>query len=155
AQSIYEDLAKKPAFKAAASVGLSRALESQGEYDKALSTVESALKEFPKDVNLLARKAEVLYLRGRRDDAATAAAAPLAIKADHFPARWVRAQVYRDKGDLKKADSEFRWFVRTYSERDDKGDPIKDAEQLVIVGLAGCENARFNRLSDQFEFVLN
>ena len=28
-----------------------------------------------------------------------------------FLARWVRAQIYRDRGDLKKADAEFRTLL--------------------------------------------
>src|SRR6185312_9746484 len=74
---------------------------------------------------------------------------------EQFLARWVRAQIYRDRGVMKKADAECKWFVRTYTQRDQKDDPIKDAEELVLVGLAGAENARWNNLPDQFEFILN
>jgi tetratricopeptide (TPR) repeat protein len=63
--------------------------------------------------------------------------------------------VYRDRGDLKKADAEFRWFVRTYTERSDKDDDIKDPDELLLVGLAGTENARWHNLSDQFRVILN
>src|SRR5262249_51280534 len=45
--------------------------------------------------------------------------------------------------------------VRTYSERSNADDDIKDADQLLIVGLAGSENARWNNLSDQFSFILS
>jgi tetratricopeptide (TPR) repeat protein len=155
AQSQYEELAKNPKLRSPATIGLSRALASQGEYDKALAVVEKALKDLPKDANLLARQAEVLYLRGRADAAEKAAEAALKGSKDHFLARWVRAQVYRDRGELKKADAEVRWFVRTYTERSNADNDIKDPEELLLVGLAGCENARWNNLSDQFEFILN
>jgi len=156
AQELYEDLAKvkEPGPRAAAVVGLSLALESQGEYDKALEVVESAVKGLAKEVALQARRAELLHLRGRWDDAAKAADAALAIDKDNFLARWVTTQIARDKGDLKTADTGCRWFVRTYSERSDKEMDIKDADQLLIVGLAGAENARWNNLSDQFQFIL-
>src|SRR5262245_57547287 len=65
AREQYEELAKDAKLRSAATLGLSRALASEGEYDKALEVVEAALKDVPKDVNLLARRAEVLYLRGR------------------------------------------------------------------------------------------
>src|SRR5262249_47313323 len=68
--------------------------------------------------------------------------------------RWIRAQLYRDRGNLKKADAEFRWFVRTYSERSEQEKDIKDPEDLVIVALAAAENARWHSLSDQFDFIL-
>src|SRR5262245_26642677 len=61
AREQYEALTKDAKLRSAATVGLSRALESEGEYDKALEVVEAALKDAPKDAGLLARQAEVLY----------------------------------------------------------------------------------------------
>jgi len=163
AQEMFETLAKDVKLRPAATVGLSRALESEGKYDKALAVVETALKDHPKDASLLARQAELLYRRGRWDEAEKAA--NIAIEArSHaergneggvFLARWVRAQIYRDRGDIKKAGDECRWFVRTYVQREEKDDPIKDPEELVLVGLASAEHARWNNLSDQFQFILN
>jgi tetratricopeptide (TPR) repeat protein len=149
AQGIFEELLKDAKNRAAASVGLSRALQSQGEYDKALSAVESALKDVPKDANLLARKAEVLYTRGRWKDALEAADAALAVNAKQFTAHWVRAQVVRDQGDLVKAQQEVVWFLRAYN-----ADEAKTAEELMLVGLASAENARAKRLSDEFQTIL-
>jgi len=150
----YEKLAKEPKTVVPATVGISRAHESTGEYDKALAVVEALLKQNPKDDSLLARQAELLYLRGRWADAEKAADAAVAARNENFPARWVRAQIYRDRGELKKADDECRWFVRTYSARSDMEKDITDPEELVLVGLAGCENARWNKLADQFDFIL-
>ncbi|HTU88807.1 MAG TPA: tetratricopeptide repeat protein [Gemmataceae bacterium] len=155
AREMFETLAKDAKLRPTATIGLSRALESEGEYDKALAAVEAALKDNTKDAGLLARQAELLYLRGRWDEAEKAANAAIDASKDQFLARWIRAQIYRDRGDMKKADAECKWFVRTYSQRDEKDDPIKDPEQLVLVGLAGAENARWNNLPDQFEFILN
>jgi tetratricopeptide (TPR) repeat protein len=155
ARDLYETLAKDAKTHSPATVGLSRTLESEGEYDKALEIIEAAANDASKDAALLARKAELLYLRGRWDDAEKTANAALDISKDHFLARWVRAQIYRDRGDRKKADAECKWFVRTYTQRDEKDDPIKDPEELVLVGLAGAENARWNNLPDQFAFILN
>src|SRR5579883_1071854 len=155
AREMFETLAKDAKQRPAATVGLSRALESEGEYDEALEVVAAALKDHPKDASLLARQAELLYLRGRWDEAEKAANAAIEAAKDQFLARWVRAQIYRDRSDFKKADAECKWFVRTYSQRDDKDDPIKDPEELVLVGLAGAENARWNNLPDQFDFIVN
>src|SRR5438552_12963477 len=63
ARTLYEELLKDPKQKSAAAVGLSRSLQSVGEYDKALSVVDDALKDAAKDADLLARRAELLYLR--------------------------------------------------------------------------------------------
>jgi tetratricopeptide (TPR) repeat protein len=154
AREKYEALLKDDKLRAPASVGLSRAWESEGKYEKALEVVESALKDLPRDAGLLARQAEIFYLRGRWDDAETAAEKALKSQKDHFLARWIRAQIHRDRGNLKKADAEFRWFVRTYSERSEQEKDIKDPEDLVIVALAAAENARWHSLSDQFDFIL-
>jgi tetratricopeptide (TPR) repeat protein len=154
AREQFEMLGKDAKLRPAATVGLSRALESEGEYDKALEVVEAALKDAPKDAALLARQAEVLYLRGRWEEAEKAANTAIDADKNQFLARWVRIQVYRDRGDLKKADAECKWFVRTYTQRDQNDDPIKNPEELLLVGLAGSENARWNNLADQFTFIL-
>jgi tetratricopeptide (TPR) repeat protein len=155
AREQFEALLKDDKLKAAAAVGLSRALQSEGEYDKAAEAVEAALKDSTKDADLLARHAELLHLRGRWDEAEKEAEAALAVNKDHFLARWVQAQLYRDRGDLKKADTACRWFVRTYSQRSQNDNDIKDPEELLLVGLAGAENARWNGLADQFDFIVN
>ncbi|HEY7326508.1 MAG TPA: tetratricopeptide repeat protein [Gemmataceae bacterium] len=155
AREMFEMLAKDAKLRPPATVGLSRALESEGEYDKALEVISGALSDHPKDAGLLARQAELLYQRGRWDEAEKAANAALDASKDQFLARWIRAQIYRDRGDMKKADAECKWFVRTYVQRDEKDNPIKDPEELALIGLAGAENARWNNLPDQFEFILN
>src|SRR5262245_39155686 len=155
ARALYDDLANDPKHRVAAAVGLSHTWEDEGEYDKAVRVLDDALKAAPEQPDLLARRAELHYLRGRFEDALRAADAAVAKQDDQFLARWVRARVYRDRGDLPKADTEFRWFVRTYTQRDRAGRPIKDADALLLVAQAGAENARWHRLSDQFRFILN
>jgi cellulose synthase operon protein C len=155
ARAQYEQLGRDPKNKAATAVGVSRAWQSQGDYDKALAVVEETLKALPKDADLLARQAEVLYLRGRWPEAEQAAEAALDAAPDHFLARWIRAVVWRERGELKKADAEFRWFVRTYSERSERDQDVKDPDALLLIGHAGCENARWHNLPDQFAFILN
>jgi cellulose synthase operon protein C len=140
---------------ASAFIGWSKALQSQGDYDKALAVVEQGLEKIKGDADLLARKAEVLMLRGRWEDAEKAADQALAKKPEHFQARWVKAELLRDRGQLEKADEAFRWFVRTYTARSNEDKDIKDPEELAIVGRAGIENANAHALTDQFDFILN
>jgi tetratricopeptide (TPR) repeat protein len=157
ARELFEEVAKdaKDAKqRVLAALGISRCHESVGEYDKALAAIDTALKDNAKNPDLLARRAELLYLRGKWDDAEKAADQAIALDKDHFLARWVQSQIYRDRGELKKADAGFRWFVRMYNLRADKDKEISDPDELLLVGLAGAENARWNKLSDQFEFVL-
>ncbi len=150
AKALYEELAKDAKSKIPATIGLSKALQSQGEYDKALTAVEAVLADNAKDPALNARHAELLYLRGRWDDALKAAELAIAEDKNQLLARWVRVEVYRDRGDVDKAKEEVRWYIKFYNDND-----VKEPDDLLLVGLASLEHARWNKLSDQFEFVLN
>src|SRR5262249_12881642 len=95
------------------------------------------------------------YLRGRCDEAEKSAKEAHKHAEDNFAAHWVLGQVYRDRGDLDRADEEFRWFVRTYKQRSDDDKDITDPDELLLVGLAGIERARYHNLSDQYQFILD
>ena len=154
AREAYESLLKNPKTKAAAAVGISKTHQSQGDYDKALLVVDDALIDLPKNADLLARRAEVHYLRGQWAEAEKGALKALAEVEEQFLAKWIIGQIYRDRGELDKADEEFRWFVRTYTQRANNDMEITDPDILHLIGLAGCERARYHNLSDQFEFIL-
>lgn len=154
ARGLYETLAKEAANKVPAAIGISRTYQSQGEYDKALDAIDKALTDAPQNADLLAHRAEILYFRGRLPEALEAAEKAVAQNDSQFLARWIRSRIYWDRADFKAAEAENRWFVRTYSERSNKGNEIKDADDLLLVGLAGAENARWHNLSDQFRFIL-
>src|SRR5579859_2963990 len=61
AREQYTALAKDPNHAVAATVGLSRAWRSEGDYDKALAALDAALKDHPKEADLLAARADILY----------------------------------------------------------------------------------------------
>jgi tetratricopeptide (TPR) repeat protein len=154
ALALYQKLSRTGGQRVPAILGLSRALQSKGEYGNALNTIEAAVAEQPGQPDLEARRAELLYLRGRLEESFRAAEKVLQARPEHFLARWVRAQIYRDRADFKQADSELRWFVRTYTDRSNKDQEIKDPDDLLLVGLAGTENARWHNLSDQYRVIL-
>jgi tetratricopeptide (TPR) repeat protein len=154
AEEIYEDLVKEPKTAVLAAIGLSKAREAQGNYDGALAAVDIALKADAADADLLGRRAELLHFRGRWDEAKQAADAALKNSPNHLLARWVLGQILRDSGDWPKADEAFRWFVKHYTQRSDADMEITNPEELLIIGLAGLERARYHHIADQFEFVL-
>ncbi|MCI0377912.1 MAG: tetratricopeptide repeat protein [Gemmataceae bacterium] len=154
AKEIFEALLKEGKTRAAAAIGLSKAQEAVGAYEQAEKVVADALKDLPRSADLHARLAELHYLRGVWDKAESAAQKALDLNEEHFAARWVLGQVLRDRGNLDKADEEFRWFIRTFTRRENEDRPITDPDELLIVGLAGCERARYHNLSDQYEFIL-
>jgi tetratricopeptide (TPR) repeat protein len=150
ARALYGKLAKGGKDRAAGAVGLSRAWRAEGENDKALAALDDALRAEPRSADLLAERADLLYLRGRWDEAAKSADAALAASKDRYLAHWVLARVHRDRGELDRAGQELLWFVRAYNNND-----IPDPDNLLLVGLASCERARWDsRLSDQFQSVL-
>jgi tetratricopeptide (TPR) repeat protein len=155
ARALAETLAASPQHKTAATLLVSRTWQSEGDYDKALAVVDDALKAAADDPDLRARRAELLYLRGRWEDALADAEKAIARKDDQFLARFVRAEIYRDRGELPKADVEFRWFARTYTARNRANADVTDPDALLLIGLAGAENARWHNLADQFQFILN
>jgi tetratricopeptide (TPR) repeat protein len=150
ARAQYAALAKAGAERHKAAVGQSLACAAVGDYDAALAVIEAHLQTAPQDADLLARRAEVLYLRGRWAEGEKSARAALEAAPGNFAAHWALGQVLRDKGDVEAADDEFRWFVRAYNEKD-----ITDPGELLLVGLAALERARVHHLDDQYAFVLN
>jgi tetratricopeptide (TPR) repeat protein len=155
ARAQYEKLLGDEKQSAAAAVGIARTWLSEGDHPKALAAVEEALKKDGKNPDLLAARADILFQTGKWDQASKDAEAAIQLKGDHFLARWVRAELLRDRGEVTKADTEMRWFVRTYTQRDNADKPIQDPDDLLLVGLAGSENARWHSLSDQFRFLIN
>ncbi len=155
ARDLYAEKAKDDKLAVPAAVGIARAWLSEGEHGRARNVLDAALKKRAGNADLLAWRAEISYQIGQWDEALKDAEAALKDNKDHFVARWVRARVLRDKGDMANADQEMRWFVRTYTRRSNMDDDIKDPDELIIVGQAGTENARWHNLSDQFHFILN
>jgi tetratricopeptide (TPR) repeat protein len=147
----FEALAKDPANKAAASLGISKAYQAKGQYDQALAVIETALQGQPGQNDLQARRAELFFLRGRWDEAEKTADAVLAADPKNLLSRWVRGQIFRDRGDFKKADAEFRWFTRFYNDND-----VSAPEDLLLIGLATSEYSRWHKgLADQFQFIID
>lgn len=155
ARDLYAEKAKDEKLAVPATVGIARAWLSEGEHDKARKTLDTALKEHNDNADLLGWRAEVSYQTGKWEHALKDVEAALKADKDHFVARWVRARILRDQGDLTNADTEMRWFVRLYTRRSNMDDDITDPDELIIVGQAGAENARWHNLSQQFSFILN
>lgn len=150
----YDEHAKADKPPPAVFAGLSSCYRAIGDNTKALDALGAGLKASADNPDLLALRADLYYSLGKWDDATRDADSVLKKHADHFPARWVRARVLRDKGDLTGADTEMRWFVKAYTDAASAGKEIADVEKLLIVAQAGIENATTHNKPDQFQFVL-
>ncbi len=155
ARAAYEKLLGDEKTRTAAAIGLARTWLSEGQHDKARGALDEAIKKDDKNADLLAARADVQFQTGHWDEAATDSDAAIKANAEQFQARLVRAQLIRDRGDLVKADEEMRWFVRTYTRRDNDDKPIQDPDDLLQVGTAAAEYARWHALGDQFRFLIN
>lgn len=155
ARAQYEKLLPDDKLRTAATIGICRAWLSEGEFAKAKAVLEEGLKKQADQPDLLAHQADILYQQGQFDAALKLAEQIIKAQDEHFLARWVRARIIRDTGDMTKAVNEMRWFVRTYTARDRDDKPITNPDELLLVGQAATEYARWHSLSDQFRFLIN
>lgn len=134
----------------AAAIGLSRALDAEGDWKRAQEVTEQAIEAHPKSAALAARLGEIHLRRSRYSEAMAQAQAAIAIDADQPLAHLVLAHALAETGRLADADVEYRWFVRFYN----RVQP-KDAETLLLVAEGALQYARWHSVSQIFDFVVN
>jgi predicted Zn-dependent protease len=134
----------------AAAVGLARCQESTGHRDAAAQTLREAAKAHLQAAALPAELARLSLVRGDYPAATELADAALKLDADSVLADWVRGEVLTAQGKLPEANAAFQRLVNFYNQRQPK-----DPEVLRWIGLAAAHYARWNRLSDQFSFLVN
>lgn len=122
----------------------------QGERTVAEQLVSQALMDHEDSAALLAQSAKLNFERGRHDQAGQAVAKALQLDPDQLLARLIQAYLYTERGDLKKADDGFRWFVRYYNQNQPK-----DAESQVLVAMGASQYARWHSASQIFDFCVN
>lgn len=150
----YDELTKGDKPQPTAFAGQTECHRQMGNTSKALDAIAVGLKAHPDHPDLLALRADVFYSLGQWEDSLKDAETVTKKQPDHFAARWARARILRDKGDLTAADTEMRWFVRAYTEAANADKEITDSDKLLIVAQAGIENAVTHNKPDQFRFIL-
>lgn len=150
ALDVYGRLAKAEDRPVVTAIGLSRAHQSSGQWKSAAAVLEAARKTHPRDSRLPAHLAEVRFWLGQYRQAERAALAAIKLETDQPLARLVLADVYTETGRIAKADEAYRWFIRYYNRRQPK-----DAETLLLVARGSVRYARWNRVSQIFDFVVN
>ena len=65
-------------------------------------------------------------------------------------ALYLKAELARTSGRLDEAESQYRRLINFYNNQD-----VKKADSLRWIGRAAAQYARWNRLSDQFDFLVN
>ncbi|MBI2824829.1 MAG: tetratricopeptide repeat protein [Planctomycetia bacterium] len=133
-----------------AALGLARAKSSTGQLDEAAKILLAATMRQSRAAQLPAEAAQLALSRGAIEDAKKLADAALAIDPEQLAARWVQAELHRMAGRLDEANAGYKWFVDYYN-----GHDVNSVEAIEWIGLAAAQFARWNRLKDQFGFLVN
>ncbi|NQU20886.1 MAG: tetratricopeptide repeat protein [Candidatus Nealsonbacteria bacterium] len=142
---IYRPLAEKG--DPAAVLGVARCLRAQGKRAEVVKTLTAAAGEH---ADLHAELARAAFEQGDYKEAKTRADEAIKLDANQLLARWITAELDRVHGRLKEAERGYQWLVYYYN-----GNDVEDAESLRWIGLAAARYARWNRLDDQFSFIVN
>jgi tetratricopeptide (TPR) repeat protein len=144
----YDQLAEDEPVVAA--IGLARAKSSMGKREETAALLAAAVAAHQQEASLHAEAARWALERGDLATAEKSAAEALAADDDQLLARWVQAELDRLAGRLDVANTRYKWFVDYYNSHD-----VKDADSLGWIGLAAAQFARWNRVVDQFNFLVN
>ncbi|MGB6043527.1 MAG: tetratricopeptide repeat protein [Pirellulales bacterium] len=122
-----------------------------GKYDEARKTLTAAAAPLSKDARIRGSLANLALLTGDLAAAKKWSDAAMQLNVDEPAARWVVAELHRLHGRLDDANKAYEWFVDFYNRTDKFADP----HTLRYVGLGAAQFARWNRLHDQFNFLVN
>ncbi|MBN1908256.1 MAG: tetratricopeptide repeat protein [Pirellulales bacterium] len=144
AAEIYSKTAKTDP---AAAVGLARCKTARGKLDEACAALTGCTKP---DAAVHAELARLAFRRGEHKKAAEQVAEALKLDENQLLARWIQAELHRVAGRMDAAGEAYLWLVQYYNDNE-----VKDAESLRWIGLAAAQHARWNRIPDQFDFLVN
>jgi len=148
ATEAYTALAKTEPV--ASAIGVARCQVDTGLLDEARETLTAAAAKLPKRAQFPAELAQLAFDAGDYTQAKEYAAAAIKLDENSLLARWVTAELARVTGNLKSADAGYKWFVDYYNREE-----ITDPDDLRLIGLGAAQFARWNRLGDQFTFLVN
>ncbi|MGA2257981.1 MAG: tetratricopeptide repeat protein, partial [Thermoguttaceae bacterium] len=130
-----------------AALGWAACLESQG---KTAAAVEALKPLADKQAEVQAQLARLAFQRGDSVEARRRAKETLQLASEHPLALYFLGELARTSGRLDEAESHYRRLVSFYN-----GHDVKNAESLRWIGRAAAQYARWNRLGDQFDFLVN
>ena len=147
----YEEAAEiyKPeaASSPPAALGWAACLESQG---KTAAAVEALKPLAGKQAEIQAQLARLAFERGDCAEARRRTDEALKLASEHPLALYIRAELARTSGRPDEAERGYHRLIEFYNSHD-----VKQAESLRWIGRAAAQYARWNRLSDQFDFLVN
>jgi tetratricopeptide (TPR) repeat protein len=148
AEILQDELQRAPVE---AGIGLARCHAIRGRFDEALRVLQEAVEAGGQSADILAEQALVQWERGEHDAAQALIDRVLEADAECIPARWVEIQLFKTRGDIEAAKRVCRLLLDRYNQ----ADAITSPDELRYVGLAAADYARWNRLPDQFQLIVN
>jgi len=150
ALELYDELTRDAVDPARVAIGKSRALLAVGRLGEAAQLLQKAAGDSPDDASLLGRWAGIYFQQGQFDRCEKVARRALLLDSQQPRARLVLADVLAETGRLDEANDGYRWFVGFYNRTQPQ-----DAETLLIVARGAVQYARWNGVSQVFDFVVN
>jgi tetratricopeptide (TPR) repeat protein len=135
-------------------IGQVRCFEAVGNVDEAVAVLKAGAKKHEATGELRAELALLAMEGGDEKVAESEAQAAVDLLKDapaSAQAKWILAELRRRAGRLAEAQAMYKKLVDLYNVQDE----IKDPNALRYIGLGAAEYARWNRLSDQFHFLVN
>ncbi|MCE9604000.1 MAG: tetratricopeptide repeat protein [Planctomycetia bacterium] len=150
----YEATKEKSPFESA--LGLARCFAAEGKQAEAGDLLRQALaklppKQFAAQAQLEAELARIAFDSGKYDDAEKHLKSALTADDKNRLARWIQAELHRTAGRLTETGVAYQQFIDDYNATETFTDP----DDLRLIGLGAAQYARWNRLSDQFTFLVN
>jgi tetratricopeptide (TPR) repeat protein len=149
ALAAYQPLAKHQPVKA--SVGLARVHQAKGKLDEAAKIIRAARAAHATSADLASESAHIAYQRGDLKSAGVDIASALRHDPKQLLARWLAAELARHAGRYDEALKGYKWLVDHYNATDAFPNP----DDLRWIGLAAAQYARWKRLPDQYDFLVN
>ncbi|MBN2021410.1 MAG: tetratricopeptide repeat protein [Pirellulales bacterium] len=131
----------------AAAVALAGCLVARGRRAEAARVLAACRKP---DAALWAAMTRLALARGDHAEARRRVEEALRADPEQLLARWLRGELARRAGRLDEAQGDFAWLVNFYNDHD-----VPDAASLRWIAVAAAQHARWNRLHDQFPFLVN
>ncbi|MCG8586288.1 MAG: tetratricopeptide repeat protein [Pirellulales bacterium] len=135
---------------ASTAVSKARALAARGADVKAMELLRTEIKEEPSDSRLRSELGQILLRKGDLAAAKSEVDAALKSSPDDAQSRWILAEIHRERGELDKAQSAYRWHFAMYNRRE-----IDDADQLYWVARGIGQYVRWRRLHDAYSTLVN
>jgi len=148
AEEAFGKLSAEHAVEAA--IGIARVQQATGHREQAAETLETAAKAKPDAAPLHAELARLALERGDYDTANREITAALKLDEHLVLAHLLRADLHAHTGKLDEAAADYKWLVDYFNAHDNL-----TADELLAIGQGAAQYARWNRLSDQFGFLVN